>query len=129
VGVGISQSGAGPKPIVYYPFDELGGTVVDASGHSNYGIPKGGISLDAGGVFGPCFRFNGTDGHVELKRPIQDDFSILAWIKTSETAPGGTNAFHGNGLFWSDVGGGNNVGSSAFWEPSCPSMRGIQIPQ
>jgi len=96
---------AGPAPLVYYPFDQLGGSVVDASGNGYDGTPNGGLQFDAAGYVKGCFAFNGSDSYVELDRPIQDDFSLMAWIKTDTDGLAGTQAYQGSGLFWSDVGG------------------------
>jgi hypothetical protein len=104
----MAQWSGAADPIVYYSFDELGATVLDESGNGNDGIPSGGLVLEDAGQYGKCFGFNGTDAYVELDRPIQDDFSLLAWIKTSDEAPGTAHAYQGNGLFWSDVAGGAN---------------------
>ncbi len=99
---------AGPEPVVYYPFDQLGGTVVDASGNGNDGTPNGGLQLVDAGYAGACYSFNGSDAYVELDRPIQDDFSLVAWINTDVEGSAGTQAYQGDGLFWSDVGGTAN---------------------
>ena len=99
---------AGPEPVVYYPFNQLAGTVVDASGNGNDGTPNGGLELIAAGYAGACYSFNGDDAYVELTRPIQDDFSLVAWIKTDVDGAAGTQAYSGNGLFWSDVAGTAN---------------------
>ena len=99
---------AGQEPLVYYPFDQLGALVVDASGNGHDGTPNGALVLGEGYVE-RCFQFNGNDTYVELSRPIQDDFTLAAWIRTE--APGheeGTSAFHGSGLFYADVGGSAN---------------------
>jgi len=99
---------AGQEPLVYYPFDQLGPLVVDASGNGHDGTPNGALVLGEGYVE-RCFQFNGNDTYVELARPIQDDFTLVAWIRTE--APGheeGTSAFHGSGLFYADVGGSAN---------------------
>ena len=99
---------AGQEPLVYYPFDQLGALVVDASGNGHDGTPNGALVLGEGYVE-RCFQLNGNDTYVELARPIQDDFTLAAWIRTE--APGheeGTSAFHGSGLFYADVGGSAN---------------------
>jgi hypothetical protein len=51
-------------------------------------------------------RFDG-DALVKVDRPVQDDFTIEAWIKTTTTAKDGAHYWNGAGLFWADV-----VGSS-----------------
>jgi hypothetical protein len=99
---------ADQEPLVYYPFDQLGALVVDASGNGHDGTPNGALVLGEGYVE-RCFQFNGNDTYVELARPIQDDFTLAAWIRKED--PGheaGTSAFHGSGLFHADVGGSAN---------------------
>jgi len=50
--------------------------------------------------------------YLEVARPIQDDFTIEAWIKTTASRSG-TMWYHGNGLVYADVGGAaNDFGSS-----------------
>jgi hypothetical protein len=93
------------EPIVYYSFDDLGAVIVDESGHGFDGTPHGGVDFEEAGYLGGCFAFNGTDGYVELQRPVQDDFSLTAWIKTDTTGRPGMQAYEGSGLFWSDVAG------------------------
>lgn len=97
---------AAPKPLAYYPFDELGNVVKDASGNGNDGTPKGDIKLNDNGKLGKCFEFNGVNSYVDIQRTVQDDFTLMAWIKTDK--PGiqvGNQGYQGSGLIWSDVGG------------------------
>jgi hypothetical protein len=99
---------AGPEPLVYYPFDQLDGIVLDASGNGLDGAPNGGVQLVSGGYANGCYSFNGSDSYVQLERPVQDSFTLAAWIKTDTTGLAGTQAYQGNGLFWSDVAGTAN---------------------
>ena len=78
---------AGPEPLVYYPFDQLDGIVLDASGNGLDGAPNGGVQLVPGGYANGCYSFNGSDSYVQLERPVQDSFTLAAWIKTT-TASG-----------------------------------------
>ena len=96
---------AAPKPVVYYKFDELGDVILDASGNGNDGVPKGGVQLSDDGKVGKSFEFNGTDSYISLDRVIQDDFTMMAWIKTDKPGAQGTQGYQGTGLIWSDVGG------------------------
>jgi hypothetical protein len=100
---------AAPQPIVYYTFDELDKVVKDASGKGNDGTPKGDLKLVDGGKVGKCYQFNGLNSYVDLARVIQDDFTMMAWIKTDQ--PGvqlGAQGYQGSGVFWSDVAGAAN---------------------
>ena len=44
------------------------------------------------------FSFNGTNQFAEITRPVQDDFTLSAWFKTSSTAGNITNWQHGIGI-------------------------------
>jgi len=101
----VSMVMAEPKPIVYYPFDKLGDVITDESGNGNDGKPIGNVVLNDNGKFAKCFEFDGQKTYVELKRVIQDDFTIMAWIKTDKPGLAGSQAYEGTGLIWSDVGG------------------------
>jgi hypothetical protein len=93
----------GADPIVYYSFDDLG-AVVDQSGHGFDGTINGGVTLNKG-YLGNCFEFNGTNAYVQLKRPVQDSFTITGWIKADVPGRAGSQAYEGSGIFWSDVAG------------------------
>ncbi len=97
---GVAQ---GADPIVYYSFDDLG-AVVDQSGHGHDGTINGGVTLNKG-YLGNCFGFNGTNAYVQLPRPVQDSFTITGWIKADVAGRGGSQAYEGSGIFWSDVAG------------------------
>jgi hypothetical protein len=109
--LGLLAAGAmaAVKPVVYYSFDTLGGTVVaDESGNGNDGTINGGVTLDPGGHRGGCFSFNGTNAYIQLTRVVQDSFTLSGWIKTTTNGAAGTQAYQGSGVFWSDVGGTAN---------------------
>ncbi len=104
--VALASRGArSADPVVYYTFDDLGAVVPDKSGHGHDGISHGGIKLTDPGYVGKCFAFNGTDSYVQLPRPVQDNFTLSAWIKTSVPGLAGTQAYEGSGIIWSDVAG------------------------
>jgi hypothetical protein len=104
----LTATAGAADPIVYYSFDELGTVITDQSGQGHDGTPHGGISLIDAGRFGKCFEFNGSNSYVELQRPVQKDFTLMAWIKTDRPGLAGTQAYQGNGLFWADVSGTAN---------------------
>jgi hypothetical protein len=41
-------------------------------------------------------------------RTVATDFTLELWLRTTATSPAGTQAFEGDGLLWSDVGGTAN---------------------
>ena len=87
-------------------FDEGTGNVAyDTSGNGHDGTLNGDPQWVAGVVDG-ALEFDGTDDYVEMTRVVQDDFTLMAWIKTD--TPGinlGNQGYQGSGLIWSDVAG------------------------
>jgi hypothetical protein len=68
---------------------------------------------DGPGCAGYALSFDGF-GYVSVNRPVQDDFTLEAWIKTTVSPPG-TNYPEGNGVFYADKGmNGNDFGSSVL---------------
>ena len=64
------------------------------------------VNLDGPECGGTAFSFDNTR-YFMVPRPIQDDFTMEAWIKTTTTNTG--NAYwEGRGLFYADVGGPSN---------------------
>ncbi len=100
-----AQATHAAEPLVYYSFDDYDAVIPDESGHGYDGTLNGGVDFNDAGYSGGCFQFNGSDSYVQLERPIQDDFTIMAWIKADVPGRGGSQAYEGSGLFWSDVGG------------------------
>ncbi|HGJ67473.1 TPA: LamG domain-containing protein [bacterium] len=100
-----SQSFAVPKPLVYFTFDKLDDVIIDSSGNGNDGMRKGNIKLNDNGKVGKCFEFNGNS-YIDIARVVQDDFTLMAWIKTDQVGVEvGNHGYEGSGLFWSDIGG------------------------
>jgi len=108
LGLLAASAVAAVKPVVYYSFDTLGAVVADESGNGNDGTVNGGVALAAGGHRGNCFVFNGSNAYIQLTRVVQDNFTLSGWVKTTTNGLAGTQAYQGNGLFWSDVGGTAN---------------------
>ncbi len=100
-----AQATHAAEPLVYYSFDDYDAVIPDESGHGYDGTLSGGVDFSDAGYSGGCFQFNGSDSYVQLERPIQDSFTITAWIKADVPGRGGNQAYEGSGLFWSDVGG------------------------
>jgi len=92
--------------VAHLRFDEESGTVAsDTSGNGNDGVLNGDPRWVAGYV-GGALEFDGDGDYVEMARIVQDDFTLMAWIKTD--TPGlslGGQGYQGSGLIWSDVGG------------------------
>jgi len=92
--------------VLHWALDEGSGSVAhDLSGNGNDGTlmgePKWVTGKTGGGL-----ECDGTDDYVEVPRVVQDDFTLMAWIKTD--TPGlnlGAQGYQGSGLIWSDVAG------------------------
>jgi hypothetical protein len=99
-------SSASSDLVLHWSLDEGSGSVAnDLSGNGNDGTlngePKWGTGKTGGGL-----ECDGTDDFIEVPRIVQDDFTLMAWIKTD--TPGlelGAQGYQGSGLIWSDVGG------------------------
>lgn len=84
-----------------------GATATDSSGNNNTGVLFGGPVWTAGKI-GNGLLFNGTSARVDVQNSIPDDFSLSLWLRTTSTGAGGTEAYQGHGIAWSDVGGAAN---------------------
>ena len=93
--------------IGYWPLDATNGTVaVDASGNGNNGTVYGATWNPNGKVNG-CLTFNGVNNYVQITNPVSNDFSIVFWVKTTQT--GGTGQwYNGAGLVDGTYPGGAN---------------------
>jgi hypothetical protein len=66
------------------------------------------IPCDGGTTYaGMSLHLDGSGSYATLPRPVQDDFTLEAWIKTT-TSSSGDQFWQGIGLFHADVQGGNN---------------------
>ena len=82
------------------------GNVTDASGEGNHGAVFGtGVTYVAGKVGAQAAQFDGTASYVRIPSPVQTDFSIACWIKTTSTAPAGAQWWSGNGIVDGEVAG------------------------
>ena len=93
--------------IGYWPLDATSGTVaVDATGSGNNGIVNG-ATWNPNGEINGCLSFNGINNDVQITNPINTDFSIAFWVKTTQTAGTG-EWFNGTGLVDGDYPGKAN---------------------
>lgn len=85
--------------------------IIDASADTRPDVqdaaPEVFIDPDAPPCAGTALNLVGPAQFAQLNRPIQDDFTMEAWIKTT-TPMTGMFYWEGRGLFFADVGGGNN---------------------
>jgi hypothetical protein len=98
-------------PIAYYRFEETSGTTAhDTSGNSNDGTYVNGVVLNQPSApqLGHAGKFDGIAAFVNTARTVSTDFTLELWINTTATSLTGSEAYEGNGLLWSDVGGAAN---------------------
>ncbi len=98
-------------PVAYYRFEETSGTTAnDTTGNSNNGTYTNGVLIDqpSAANLGRAARFDGIDDYVSTPRTVSTNFTLELWINTTASSLSGTNAYEGNGLLWSDVGGAAN---------------------
>jgi hypothetical protein len=99
------------NPVAYYRFEETTGTTaIDSSGNGNDGTYNNGVTLGATGApaLGRAGGFDGVDDFVSTARTVSTDFTLEMWVISTAPSLTGTDSYEGNGLLWSDVGGGAN---------------------
>ena len=114
--------------IGHWPLYDPAGTLgaVDVSGAGNNGFCNGNVNIGSGQnrfagcpIFGvnvpgavntTAASFNGSNNFLAVQNTIGGTFSASAWINTTSFGPGnvGDNAYSGNGIIWSDIGGAAN---------------------
>ncbi len=100
----------------YWKFDEIssgtctgGKDSCDSSGNGNDGTYSGAVAplATTPSLFfsdSHSLGFNGTDTYVTVNRPVSDDMTVCAWIKTA-TAGNGTNHWESAPVFDAEVPG------------------------
>lgn len=116
VGVGSSED-AGPAIVTPTPdaAPMTDATIIDATPLGDATPPIADAAIDATVDAGAktALSFNGTSDNVRMNRPVQDDFTLEAWIKSSDPGGTGTNFYEGPAIWHSDTPGPNNdFGSS-----------------
>ena len=56
-------------------------------------------------VNGGVMVFDGSNDYISLSNRTTSSFTIGCWLKTTATSLSGSQAYDGNGIIWSDVGG------------------------
>lgn len=97
-------------PVAYYRFEETSGTTAKDTANSNDGTYTNGVLINQASApnLGRAARFDGIDDFVSTPRTVSTDFTLELWINTTASSLTGTNAYEGNALLWSDVGGAAN---------------------
>ena len=99
------------NPVAYYRFEETSGTTAkDTTLNANDGTYVNGVLINQASApnLGKAARFDGINDYVSTPRTVSTSFTLELWIKTTATSLTGTDAYEGNGLLWSDVGGPAN---------------------
>jgi predicted alpha-1,6-mannanase (GH76 family) len=103
-----NAAGAIPRNYVgYWPLDASSGLVAaDSSGNGNNGNLNGAVWTNTG-RFNGCLAFNGVNSSVQITNTLANDFSIVFWVRTTQTAGTG-QWYNGRGLVDGDYPGNNN---------------------
>ena len=67
-----------------------------------------GVISDFLSVQNRYLSFDGVDDYVKVKREVQDDFTLQAWVKTT-TSSNGNKPWDGLPIVYADIGGGTNL--------------------
>jgi len=104
-------SGSGGAPIVDASSEA---PVADSSVPVDMGVDTGMGYPEASTCAGYAAVFTGFAFGTVAARPVQDDFTLEAWIKTTDVGVGATpDFFLGNGLIYADIAGvANDFGTS-----------------
>ena len=88
-------------------YSGTGSTWTDLSGNGNTGTLQGSPTYSS--VNGGSLSFNGSNQYAVLSRPVQDDFTLSCWFKTTQTfttyTSGAFQWWQGAGLVDCEVGG------------------------
>lgn len=98
--------------IGYWPLDETGGTIAhDLSDAGNDGSLVNKATW-VNGFIGGCLTFYGSqsNSYVQVNNPLDNDFTVALWVKTTQAVAGTTDWATGKGLV-SDT---NDFGTSAL---------------
>ena len=109
---GIATQAVPLYPADYYALDDGSGTVaVDGTGSDNNGVLNN-AAWSANGRFDDCLSFNGASSYVQITNLICNDFTIVFWVKTTQTAGSG-QWYNGAGLVDGDFPGvANDFGTA-----------------
>ena len=79
----------------------------DSSGFANHGTNGGTVNYVAGKVDASAISFDGATGYSQIPLSVSNDFTLLLWVKTTDTG-GGAQWWAGKGLLDGEMGGGGN---------------------
>jgi len=117
-GAGTSAAGSGGT-------DSADAAIDDASLGDGFDGRLPTVYCDGGSTYsGMALHLDGGSSYGSLPRPVQDDFTLEAWIKTT-TSLSGNQFWQGIGLFHADVQGGNNDFGAAIINDSFAFGMGL----
>lgn len=99
VEIGTLLPVSGP-PVAWY---QLETNVLDSSGNLNHGTPAS-VTYIAGRVDASAGQFNGSSSYVQIPVSIRSNFTVSAWVKTTDTA-GSPLWTDGKGLIDANISG------------------------
>lgn len=84
-------------------YNGISNTWYDLSPSFNNGTLLNGVTFS--NVKGGIMVFDGVNDYISLSNRTTSSFTIGCWLKTTATSLSGSQAYDGNGIIWSDVGG------------------------
>ncbi len=102
--------------------------VPDVSGSGNDGFAYGVPALVPGLVGSGAFDFDGAD-NVEIPVVVRDDFTMMAWVKTTQTISNtGSGWWTGGGIVNGEMPGGvDDFGMQLLGSKACVAVQNVQI--
>ncbi|MBI5046532.1 PQQ-binding-like beta-propeller repeat protein [Candidatus Micrarchaeota archaeon] len=91
---------------LWLTMDSINGSYdpVDSSSYASNGTAFFGAAQTTDGRFGKGFSFNGVFSYISVPRPVEDNFTICAWINTTSTGSS-LNHWQTAAVFESEAGG------------------------
>ena len=93
--------------ITWLPFEEGAGlATADASGNGNSGALQNMLTTAwTNGKSGNALSFNGVNNYVQASNNLGTNFTLMCWVKSTQTFQTADPTYFGTGIIWSDVGG------------------------
>lgn len=88
-----------------YHLEETSGNFIDSTTNNNDMTPEGTLPNAVTGIVGDGQELNGTSDAGIFTRPVQDDFTLMCFIKSTDDPPNGSQWHQGNGLIDGEVAG------------------------
>jgi ankyrin repeat protein len=75
---------------------------------ANYNDNNASVLINCTVFLGAALNFDGVNDNVQLPRSVSNDFTIEYWMRTTQTAGGGSQWYNGNGVVDAEAPGGVN---------------------